>query len=74
MIIITDNCNYVCSVRLTHAVVSSVDLHVLRRADAGVVSNGVVTLTRTTDASPLTLIHIYTQYKLSLLIIAAGLD
>lgn len=61
MIIINDNCNYACSVRLTHAVVSSVDLHVLRWADAGVVSNGVVTLTWTTDARPLTLIHIYTH-------------
>ncbi len=44
---------------LTHAVVSSVDLHVLRRTDAGVVPNGVITLTRTTDAGTLTLVHIY---------------
>ncbi len=46
---------------LTHAVVSSVDLHVLRRTDAGVVPNGVITLTRTTDAGTLTLVHICTH-------------
>lgn len=46
---------------LTHAVVSSVDLHVLGWADAGVVPYGVVTLTRTADALTVTLIHIYTH-------------
>lgn len=43
---------------LTHAVVASVDLHVVRGADAGVVPNGVVALARSTDARFLTLINI----------------
>ena len=43
---------------LTHAVVSSVDLHVVHGADAGVVPDGVVTLAWAADARILTLIHI----------------
>lgn len=42
----------------THAVVSSIDLHVIRRADAGVVPNSIVTCARPTNARCLTLIHI----------------
>lgn len=47
--------------RRTHAVVASVDLHVVHRADAGVVSDGVVALTRAADAWLLTLIDVCPQ-------------
>lgn len=45
----------------THAVVPSVDLHVIHRADAGVVPDGVVALAGAADAWPFTLIDICTQ-------------
>lgn len=44
--------------RLTHAVVPSVDLHVIYRADAGVVPNGVVAVSWTTDAGLIALVDI----------------
>lgn len=47
--------------RRTHAVVASVDLHVVHRADAGVVSDGVVALARAADARLLTLIDVCPQ-------------
>lgn len=47
--------------RRTHAVVASIDLHVVHRADAGVVSNGVVALAWATDAWSFTLIDICPQ-------------
>lgn len=47
-----------------HAVVSSVDLHVIRRTDAGVVPNSIVTCARPTNARCLTLIHIITHSSL----------
>lgn len=44
-----------------HAVVPSIDLHVIHRADTGVVPNGVVALAGATDAWPFTLIDIFTN-------------
>lgn len=44
-----------------HAVVPSVDLHVIHRADAGVVPDGVVALAGAADAWPFTLIDIFTN-------------
>lgn len=44
--------------RPTHAVVASVDLHVVHRTDAGVVSNSVVAQAWTADTWVFTLIHI----------------
>lgn len=49
------------AVRLTHAVVSAVDLHVIHRADAGVVPDGVVAGSWATDAGPIALVDICKQ-------------
>lgn len=44
-----------------HAIVSPVHLHVVWRADAGVVANGVVTCPRPADSRSLTFVHIITH-------------
>lgn len=44
---------------LTHAVISPIHLHVVWRANTGVVANGVVTCPWTTDSRSFTFIHIY---------------
>lgn len=50
-------------VMLTHAVVATIDLHVIWWADAGVVADGVVALTGTTDPWTLTLVHIWNRAR-----------
>lgn len=52
---------YAMQCRPTHAVVPSVDLHVVHRADAGVVPDGVIALAWATDAWLRTLIDICAQ-------------
>lgn len=49
--------------RLTHAVVTAVDLHVVSGADAGVVADRVVAKTGATDSRCFTLIDIFTDNR-----------
>ena len=44
---------------LTHAIIPPIHLHVVWRADTGVVANSVVTCPWTTDSRSFTFIHIY---------------
>lgn len=44
---------------LTHAIIPPIHLHVVWRADTGVVANSVVTCPWTTDSGSFTFIHIY---------------
>ena len=48
---------------LTHAVVATIDLHVIWWTDAGVVADGVVALTGTADSGTLALIHIWNRAR-----------
>lgn len=54
-----------------HAVVSPVHLHVVWRADAGVVANGVVTRPWTADSGSLTLIHVITHTRVFIQVVAS---
>lgn len=53
-----------------HAIVSPVHLHVVWRADAGIVANGVVTCPWTADSGSLTFIHIVTHARVFVQVVA----